>query len=132
MWIIQFMPAWVFSLLFFIGIAGFLVTKTIKILPNKQLIMYASIGLIFLGTYMTGAKSNNDAWLEKVAILEKKVLELAPKSQKVNSNIDAKLVEQKQATKDNTKTIIEYIDREVKTTCELPQEIVNAHNKAVK
>lgn len=132
MWIIQYLPQWIFSLLFFIGIAGFLITKTVKILPYKELVLYSSIALVFLGTYMTGAKSNNDAWLEKVAELERQVLLLDPKSQQVNSSTDKTLVQQKQVLKDNTKTIVQYIDREVHSTCELPQEALTAHNKAAK
>lgn len=132
MWLVQFVPSWIFSLLFFLGIAGFLMTKTVKILPYKELILYISISLVFIGTYYTGAKSNNDTWLEKVAQLEHKVLELAPKSQQTNTLLDKTLVQQKQTTKDNTKTIIEYIDREVHSTCELPQEVLQAHNKAAK
>ena len=129
------MPAWIFSLLFFLGIAGFLVTKTVKILPYRQLVLYASIATIFLSTYLTGAKSNNDAWLEKVAVLEKQVLELAPKSQQVNTDIDKTLVKQNQQLKDKTTSIVQYIDREVvkyDSSCILPQEVLDAHNKAAK
>jgi accessory gene regulator protein AgrB len=129
------MPSWIFSLLFFLGIAGFLVTKTVKILPYKQLVLYASIATIFLATYMTGAKSNNDAWLAKVAILEKQILELAPKSQQVNTDIDKDLVKQKQQSKDKTTSIIQYVDREVTkydSTCIIPSSVLEAHNKAAK
>lgn len=129
------MPAWIFSLLFFLGIAGFLVTKTVKILPYRQLVLYASIATIFMSTYLTGAKSNNDAWLAKVAVLEKRALELAPKSQQVNTDIDKDLVKQKQQTKDKTTSIVQYIEREVvkyDSTCVIPQEVLDAHNKAAK
>ena len=129
------MPAWIFSLLFFLGIAGFLITKTVKILPYRQLAQYVSIAVIFLATYMTGAKSNNDAWLAKVAVLEKQVLELAPKSQQANTDIDKNLVKQKQQSKDTTTSIIQYVDREVvkyDSGCVLPQSVLEAHNKAAK
>lgn len=132
MWLIQYLPQWIFSLLFFVGIAGFLVTKTVRILPYRELVLYTSIALVFLGTYMTGAKSNNDAWLEKVAILERQVLELKPKSDQANSVIDKSLVQQKQTNRDNTRTIIEYVNREVHSDCTLPDEAISAHNKAAK
>lgn len=81
---------------------------------------------------MTGAKSNNDAWLEKVAQLERQVLELKPKSQQANSAIDKTLVQQKQMTKDTTRTIVEYVTREVHADCVLPEAALTAHNKAAK
>ena len=84
---------------------------------------------------MTGAKSNNDAWLAKVAVLEKQVLELAPKSQQANTDIDKNLVKQKQQSKDTTTSIIQYVDREVvkyDSGCVLPQSVLEAHNKAAK
>ena len=38
MWILQFLPNWIFYALFFCGIAALLVTHFIKILPQAKLI----------------------------------------------------------------------------------------------
>lgn len=135
MWILNFVPHWIFSLLFFLGIAGFLVTKTIKLLPYRELVQYTSIALVFFSTYMVGAQSNDDAWKEKVQKLEQKTLLLENKSQQANTDIATTLTQKQQKTQQSTKTIIEYVDREIvkyDSTCVIPREVLDAHNKAAK
>lgn len=135
MWILKFLPNWIFSLMFFLGIAGYLVTKTIKILPQAKLIQYASIGLVFFSTYMSGAISDNDTWLKKVAELEKKVLVLEAEAAKVNTDIVRTLANKKEQRIDTKQQLIQYIDREVikyDETCKIPKEVVDTLNKAAK
>lgn len=135
MWILKFLPSWIFSLMFFLGIMGYLVTKTVKILPQAKLIQYASIGLVFFGTYMSGAISDNDAWLKKVAELEKKVLVLEAEAAKVNTDVVRDIATKKEQRIETKQQLIQYIDREVvkyDETCKVPKEVVDALNKAAK
>jgi hypothetical protein len=135
MWILNFVPHWIFSLLFFLGIAGFLVTKTVKLLPYRELTQYASVALIFFSTYMVGAQSNDDAWRTKVQKLEQKAELLETKSEQANTNIATTLTQKQQKTQQSTKTIVEYVDREIvkyDPTCVVPKEVLDAHNKAAK
>lgn len=135
MWILQFVPGWIFSLIFFLGVVGYLVGKTFSKIPYSQIVRNMGIALIFLGTYMTGAVSNNDAWLKKVATLEKKVSELEAKSANENLKIVEKIITKREVVKEKSADIIKYVDREVvkyDSKCEIPPEVINSLNKAAK
>ena len=133
MWILQFLPNWLFYLTLLAGVAAFLVTKFIKVLPNAQLIQLASVATVVVSTYMIGAISNNDAWLAKIKDLEVKVAEAEAKSAAANSEIVEKTVTKTQVIKQRGQDIIKYVDREVvkfDANCVIPEEFVATHNQA--
>jgi len=133
MWILQFLPNWIFYLTLLAGIAAFVVTKFVKILPNAQLIQAASVAVVVVSTYMIGAISNNDAWLARVKEMETKVAEAEAKSATTNTEIVEKTVVKTQVVKQRGEDIIKYIDREVvkyDATCIVPKEFVATHNRA--
>jgi hypothetical protein len=133
MWILQFLPNWIFYLLLFAGIVTFLVTKFVTILPQAKLIQAASIAAVAISIYMIGAISNNDAWLARVQELQTKVAEAEAKSATTNTDIVEKTVIKTQVIRERGQDTIKYIDREVvkyDTTCVIPQEFVQAHNRA--
>ena len=133
MWILQFLPNWIFPVLFFAGIILYLVTKTISFLPHTKIFQAVAIALIFFSTYMIGAISNNNAWLARVKDLEVKVAQAEAKSATTNTNIVEKTVIKTQIVKQRGEDIIKYVDREVikfDTTCVIPKEFVLIHNQA--
>jgi hypothetical protein len=135
MWILQFFPGWVFPAIFFAGIIVFLVTKTVSFLPQAKLIQGLAIALVFFGTYMTGAVSNNDAWKKRTQDLELQISELQIKSEKVNTKIVTKTLTKRETIRERGEDVIKYVDREIvkyDNTCVLPHEVVEAHNKAAK
>jgi len=135
MWILQFVPGWIFSAVFFLGIVGYLVGKTFSKIPYSGIIRNTGIALVFLGTYMTGAISNNEAWLKKVAVLEKKVSELEAKSANENLKVVEKIVTKREVVREKANDIIKYVDREVvkyDSKCEIPHEVIDSLNKAAK
>ena len=133
MWILQFLPNWIFPVLFFAGIILYLVTKTISFLPHTKIFQAVAIALVFFSTYMVGAISNNNAWLARVKDLEVKVAQAEAKSATTNTNIVEKTVIKTQIVKQRGEDIIKYVDREVikfDTTCVIPKEFVLIHNQA--
>jgi len=133
MWILQFLPNWIFYLLLLAGVGAFLVTHFVKVLPNAQLIKLASVATVIVSIYMIGAISNNDAWLAKIKDLEVKVAAAEAKSAVANTDIVEKTVVKTQVIKQRGQDIIRYVDREVvkyDTTCVIPKEFVLIHNKA--
>ena len=133
MWILQFLPNWIFYLLLLTGVAALLVTHFVKVLPNAQLIKLASVATVIVSIYMIGAISNNDAWLAKIKDLEVKVAEAEAKSATTNTDIVEKIVTKTQVVKQRGQDIVRYVDREVvkyDTTCVIPKEFVVIHNKA--
>ena len=142
MWLLNFLPDWIFSALFFIGIALYLVTKTVKILPYNQLIQYGSIAIVFLATYFSGSKAMNDVWTKRAHDLQVKVKELESKSAEENVKIVEKIVTKNQIIRERGQDIIKYVDREIVKNQEVvkyieqcpkvPDEIINTINKAAK
>jgi hypothetical protein len=143
MWILQFLPNWIFYLLLFTGIVGYILSNTLlKLLPYSDVIKIASVFAIIFGIFMTGAIHDNDTWLQRVSELEKKVLDLETKSAEANTKLVQKVIVKKQIVKERGDDIIKYIDREVVKDNEvvkyiehcpkLPNEIVNTLNKAAK
>jgi uncharacterized membrane protein len=133
MWILQFLPNWIFYVLCFGGVAAFLATKFVKILPNAQLIQAASVAVVLFSIYMIGAISNNDAWLARVKEMEAKVAQAEAKSATLNTDIVEKTVTKTQIIKQRGEDIVRYVDREVvkyDTTCVIPKEFVLIHNRA--
>ena len=133
MWILQFLPSWIFYLALLAGIAALLVTHFVQILPNAQLIKLASVAVVLFSIFMIGAISNNDAWLAKIKDLEVKVAEATAKSATLNTDIVEKTVVKTQIVKQRGQDIVKYVDREVvkyDTTCVIPKEFVLVHNRA--
>lgn len=133
MWILQFLPNWLFYLLLFAGVIAFVVTHFVKVLPQAQLIKVASVAAVVISVYMIGAISNNDAWLARVKDLEVKVAEAEAKSATTNTEIVQKTLVKTQIVKERGQDIVRYVDREVvkyDTNCVIPKEFIAAHNKA--
>jgi uncharacterized protein (DUF427 family) len=99
----------------------------------KPFIQIFSITLIAIGTYMSGAISNEEEWKNKVKILEIKIAESEAKSQQINAQIIEKVITKTQIVREKGKDIVQYIDREVvkqDTQCKISKETVSALNQA--
>lgn len=133
MWILQFLPSWLFYLTLVAGIAAVVVVKFIKFLPHAQLVQIGGAAVAVFSVFMIGAISNNDAWLARVQELEAKVAKAEAQSAQVNTDIVEKTVVKTQVIKQRGQDIVKYVDREVikyDANCVIPQEFVTAHNRA--
>lgn len=139
MWILNFLPDWIFYAILFIGIAGFSVTYLIRFIPIPAIYIYKtpiqliSLALIVFGVYMSGAISNDEAWKLKVSELEKKIAAAEVESAKENTKIVEKVVVKREYYKERGNDVIKYVDREIvkyDESCKIPKEFVEAHNKA--
>lgn len=139
MWILKFLPYWIFYAILGIGLIGLASTYLLRFIPISAIYMYktpiqlGSIVLIVIGVYMSGAISNNEAWEAKVHELQLKVAEAQVESAKENTKIVEKVVVKKEYYKEKGNDIIKYIDREIvkyDDSCKIPQEFVESINKA--
>ena len=140
MWLLSFLPDWIFYATLFIGVAGFFATYLIRFIPIPAIYMYktpiqlVSMFLIALGVYMSGAIANNEAWEKKVAEMQVKVAELEVKAAQENVKIVEKVVTKREYYKLKGEDIVKYVDREIikyDESCKIPKEFVDAHNKAI-
>jgi predicted mannosyl-3-phosphoglycerate phosphatase (HAD superfamily) len=120
-------------------VIGFLVTYLLRFIPIGPLYVYktpiqiVSVLLIMLGTYMSGAISNEEAWQARVKEMEVKVAEAEAKAAKENVKIVEKIIVKTEVVREKGNEIIKYVDREIvkfDSKCEIPKEVVNVVNKA--
>ena len=143
MWILQWLPNWIFYGIFFAGLLGLLATYIMRFIPlvyvYRTPIQAVSVLLIALGTYMSGAISNEEAWQARVKEMEAKVEAAAVESAQENVKIVEKIVKKTEYIKTRGQDVVKYIDKEIVKydtkflpggQCEIPKEFIEAHNKA--
>ena len=145
MWILKWLPFWTFYATIIVGLLGLAATYLLRFSPLPAIYIYKtpiqliSVVLIAIGTYMSGAISNEEAWLARVQELEAKVEAAQVESVKENVKIETKVVTKTQVIKQRGEDIIQYIDKEIVKydtkflpggECEIPKEFIQAHNKA--
>jgi len=143
MWILSFLPNWIFYAVFIAGLLGLLATFVMKFIPffyvYKTPVQLASIIAIAFGTYMAGAISNEEAWQARVREMEAKVEAAAVESAQENVKIVEKIVRKTEYITRRGQDIVQYVDREVVKydtkfapggQCEIPKEFIEAHNRA--
>ena len=139
MWILKFLPDWIFYGIFLVGVIGFAATYLFKYIPIPFLYVYrkpiqiGSVLAIIFGTFMSGAIYDNQAWLDRVKEMEAKVVKAEEQSKEANSKIESKVETTKQKIVQKQVVVKQYIDREVvkyDNSCVIPKEFVEVHNKA--
>jgi hypothetical protein len=145
MWILKWLPFWIFYAIIIVGLLGLAATYLLRFIPLPAIYIYKtpiqliSVALIAIGTYMSGAISNEEAWLARVQELEAKVEAAQVESVKENIKIETKIVTKTQVIKQRGEDIVKYIDKEIVKydtkflpggECEIPKEFIEAHNKA--
>lgn len=147
MWILSFLPNWIFYGVLLIGVLGLIATYFLRFIPIPAIYMYktpiqlVSIVLMIIGVYMSGAISNEEAWQARVKELEVKIAAAEAEGAKETVKIVEKVVTQQKVIKEKGEEVIKYVDREVVKfdtkfatggECEIPKEFVKALNAAAK
>ena len=139
MWILEWLPNWIFYAILFLGLIGFLITYLLKFIPIPAIYMYkapiqiVSVIMIVIGVYMAGSIANNEAWEAKVKEVQSKLAEAEARGAIETVKIVEKVVVQQKVIKEKGKDIVQYVDREVvkfDNKCEIPPAFVEVHNKA--
>ena len=130
MWLINFLPIWIFH----ITLAFSLVAFIVSIFLNIRNILIASTILIAICAYFVGIHSNNDVWEAKVNELQTKVTLAEQISKSQNKEIVTKLVTKikyvKEVVHGNTEYITEYVTKELDRECKLTDASILLHNSA--
>ena len=143
MWIISFLPNWVFHLMLSVGILGTVAGFVLGIIPAvKQYVLpirVISLLVLSLALYLEGGLADYNAWQLKVKEVEAKLAQAEIKSAKENTKIVTKVITKTQVVKTRGEDIVRYIDREIVKydtkfapggQCEIPKEFIKAHNDA--
>lgn len=141
LWILQFLPDWVYYGILGLGLVGLVITYFLRFIPIPAIYMYktpiqlVSVFMIAFGVYMSGVIANENKWKERVAQLEKEYAESQVKSEKVNTEIVTKYITKREVIREKGEEQIRYIDREItkyNEICRLPKEVITVHNQAAK
>ena len=143
MWLLTWLPNWIFYAVLLIGVVGFIMSYFLRFIPflymYKTPIQIGSIVTIVIGTFMSGAIYDNNAWEAKVKEMEAKVAAAEEQSKEENVKIVEKVVTKTQVIKTRGEEIVKYVDREVVKydtkfapggECEIPKEFIKALNDA--
>lgn len=143
MWIISFLPDWVFHAMLIGGILGTVAGFVLGMVPGIKMyvlpIRVISLIVLAFALYLEGGLADYAAWQLKVKEVEAKLAEAELKSAKENTKIVTKVITKTQVIKTRGETITKYIDREVVKydtkfapggECEIPKEFIKAINDA--
>jgi len=143
-WMLSFIPDWFWTLVLISGILGTLATWVLKFIPfvsaYRLPIQVASIIALIVGVYFQGIIANEAKWQDKIADLQKQIVEAEVKSKETNVVVQEKIVTKTKIIKEKGKDIVNYIDREIVKKeeiikyieqCPVPKEIIDLHNQAV-
>jgi type VI protein secretion system component VasK len=139
MWILSFLPNAIFHWIVGLGVLAILSSIFLAFIPlvrqYKIPVKYAGIALLAIGIFFEGAIFDNEAWVARVKEMEAKVAKAEEESKEANAKIDAKVNNRVTQLVEKRRVIKQYIDREIvkyDNTCNIPNEFIEAHNKAAK
>ena len=139
MWLLNWLPDWIFYAVGLVGLVGLFSTYLLRFIPIPAIYMYktpiqmVSIVLIAFATYMSGGIANESKWNAKVKEVEVKVAAAEVESAKQNVKIVEKVVKKTEYITKKGNDVIQYVDREIvkyDSSCVIPKEFIKAHNDA--
>ena len=139
MWLLNWLPDWIFYVVGLVGLIGLFSTYLLQFIPIPAISMYkapiqlVSIVLIAFATYMSGGIANEAKWNAKVTEVEAKVAAAEVESSKQNVKIIEKVVNKTEYITRKGNDVIQYVDREIvkyDSLCVIPKEFIKAHNDA--
>ncbi len=137
MWILDFLPGWIFTLITLAGAGAYLVTEVLGNIPFvaqylRAISAGAIVALVF-GVYMMGGSANQEKWEARVKELEAKVAVAEEQSKTANAKLDAKIKEKTKVIKEKEYIIKEklvQIKDTIDAMCQIPAEAINLLNEA--
>jgi hypothetical protein len=137
MWILNILPDWIFHLIVIVGLLGLLGSFFFGFIPffggYTLPIKIVSILLLIIGVWFEGGISNNNAWLEKIHALEKKIAEAEVKSAQANTKLVSQIAEKNKeiaAAQANLKSRIKQITSILDGECKVPVDAIDILNEA--
>jgi hypothetical protein len=139
MWILKFLPDWIFYAVLLIGIAGAVASVVLKFIPivarYRIPIQAVSAVMIVFGVYMAGAISNEAAWQARVTELQLKIARAEAQSAEANSEIKSKLAQKEKEialVQQALKGRIQQSATEMDAVCKIPASAVDILNDAAR
>jgi hypothetical protein len=137
MWIVNFLPDFVFHALLLVSLLALVASFVLDSIPfvstNAKAIQLASAVVLAIVLYFEGAISDNDAWLARVAALEKQVAVAESKSKETNTVIQYQYRDKVRTIKETQVVVQERIVKEaarMDAECRVSPEAISILNQA--
>jgi hypothetical protein len=135
MWILNWLPDFVFHLILIVGVLALLAGWALRMVPlvNKYALPIQVVGVLLtiLGVWYEGGIAKDAEWKARVAELETQVAQAEAKSAQVNTKVVTKVITKTQVIKQKGDDVVRYIDREITkydSECKIPQVAIKAHD----
>jgi hypothetical protein len=138
MWLLDFLPFWIFHLVVLIGIGGILASTVLKFIPfisNYKLpIQVGSAILLAFGLYMEGGVSNQEKWEARVAEVKLEMAKKDAASAEATTKVVTKYVTVDRIVKEKGDAILKevpkFISKDADAQCVVPNGFVVLHDSA--
>ncbi len=138
MWVLDFLPFWVFHLVLLVGVVGSFISFFVGSIPliNKYIIPVKIVSLFLLvcGLYMEGGISNQERWEAKVADAKLEMAKKDTASAEASTKVVTKYVTKIEVVKEKGDAIIKevpkYITKDADNQCAIPNGFVLLHDSA--
>lgn len=137
MWILQFLPDWIFYLILLAGVLAIGASFILKFVPfvaqYRLPIQAGGVILTVVGLWFAGALSNEAAWQARVKEMELKVAAAETKSAEANTKLVREINKNQQQAKDTSnanKQTLSTIAKDLDSQCRLPRSVIVLHNSA--
>lgn len=143
MWILSFLPDWIFHAVVIAGFLAVILGTFLKSIPliNKYALLLKIVGyfVLALGIFLEGGIHTERIWQARVKEVEAKLAIAEQQSKEENVKIVNKVVTKTQIIRTRGNDIVKYIDREIVKydtkfapggQCEIPKEFIKAINDA--
>jgi hypothetical protein len=134
MWLLNWLPDFVFHLMVIAGVLGIIASWFFGFVPfisqYKLPIQIISILVLVFGIWIEGANSNNNSWLLKVKELEIKLARAETQSAQVNTILVENIVEKEKIIKDKQNELKIAINKYSTDECKLSNASVSLFNSS--
>ena len=137
MWIVNFLPDFIFHALLLVSLLALVGSFVLDSIPfvstNAKAIQLASAVVLAIALYFEGAISDNNAWLARVAALERQVAVAEAKSKETNTVIQYQYRDKVRTIKETQVVVQERIVKEaarMDAECKVSPEAVGILNQA--
>ena len=139
MWILSWLPDWLFYVFTLVGITGLVIAFTIgKLIPieYRLALKFVSTGACAFGLFMIGAISNENIWQLKVKEMETAIAKQELAAAEVTHEVITQYVDRVKIVEGKTHEIIKkvpvYITKESDDKCTINNGFVSLHDHASK
>lgn len=138
MFLLDFLPFWIFHLIVLAGVGGLLASIVLKFIPfvstYRLPIQVGAIVLLVFGVFMEGGVSNQERWEAKVAEAKLEMAKKEAESAEASVKVVTKYIDRVTVVKENGDAIIrevpKFISAKSDSMCVVPNGFVLLHDSA--